>query len=162
MKLETLNETLISQDQILTEAFDNYARLQRIQDCVEAMSDPVFMEFYADEFDAICEALEYEFTLIEAALDDDHELLLERVERQFRRYGDKFVRQYRCTSGPKKGRLVASPEKCGMRKDPMKVRQGKKSARIKKGSRKRKTAITKSRANSKRVTRLNKVAKGAA
>lgn len=92
--------------------------------------------------------------------DGEVEDMLEAVQRQFRRYGDKFLRQYRCTTGAKAGRLVSSPEKCGIRKDPKKVRQGKKSARIKKGQRIRKTLFTKRKTQSKRLSRLNKVLRG--
>ena len=86
--------------------------------------------------------------------------IAEAVDRQFRRYGDKFLRQYRCTTGPKAGRLVTSPEKCGKRKDPKKVRQGKRSARVKKGIRVRKTLFTKRKTQSKRLTRMNNVLRG--
>lgn len=87
-------------------------------------------------------------------------MLAEAVDRQFRRYGDKFLRQYRCTTGPKAGRLVTSPEKCGKRKDPRRVRIGKRAARVKKGIRVRKTLFTKRKTASKRLTRLNKVLRG--
>lgn len=91
---------------------------------------------------------------------DDPEVIFEAVQRQFRRYGDRFLRQYRCTTGDKAGRLVTSPEKCGIRKDPRKVRQGKKSARSKKGQRIRKTLFSKRKVQSKRLSRMNKVLRG--
>ena len=91
---------------------------------------------------------------------DEISTIAEAVDRQFRRYGDKFLRQYRCTTGPKAGRLVTSPEKCGKRKDPKKVRQGKRSARVKKGIRVRKTLFTKRKTQSKRLTRMNNVLRG--
>lgn len=98
---------------------------------------------------------------MDADLDDGEiEKMLESVQRQFRRYGDKFLRQYRCTTGPKAGRLTTSPEKCGIRKDPRKVRQGKRSARLKKSIRVRKTLFTKRKTQSKRLSRLNKVLRG--
>ena len=98
---------------------------------------------------------------METALEEDEpEVVFEAVERQFRRYGDKFLRQYRCKSGPKRGRLVASPEACGKRKDPNRVRKGKAAARRKKGQRVRKTLFTKRRTQSKRLSRLNKVLRG--
>jgi hypothetical protein len=87
-------------------------------------------------------------------------VVAESVDRQFRRYGDNFLRQYRCTSGPKKGRLVASPDQCGKRKDPRRVRIGKKAARVKKGIRIRKSKFTKRKTQSKRLSRLNKVLRG--
>jgi len=84
------------------------------------------------------------------------------VTRQFKRYGNKFDRQYRCMSGPRKGRLVKNPQKCGMRKDPKQVRAGKKSSRVRKGERVRKTKLAKRRAPSRTVQRLNKRMRGEA
>lgn len=82
------------------------------------------------------------------------------VTRQFKRYGNTFKRQFRCMSGPRKGRLVVNPQKCGMRKDPKQVRAGKKSARIRKGERVRKTRLAKRKTPSKMVQRLNKRLRG--
>lgn len=82
------------------------------------------------------------------------------VTRQFKRYGNKFNRQYRCMSGPRKGRLVTDPMKCGKRKDPKQVRAGKKSSRVRKGERVRKTKLAKRRTPSKMVQRLNKRMRG--
>jgi len=93
---------------------------------------------------------------------NEYEAMLEKVDRQFRRYTgqDTLKRQYRCTTGPKAGRIVTSPEKCGIRKDPRRVRLGKKAARMKKGQRVRKTLFTKRKTTSKRLSRLNKVLRG--
>ena len=82
------------------------------------------------------------------------------VSRQFKRYGTEFKRQFRCMSGPKKGRVVASAKACGKRKDPLRVRIGRKSARIKKGQRVRKTLRTKRKTLSKILTRRNKALRG--
>jgi len=82
--------------------------------------------------------------------------LEEAAIRQFKRFGNAIKRQYRCTSGPKKGKIVASPQACGQRKDPRKVRHGKKVARMKKGVRIRKTKIAKKKTVSKMVNRMNK------
>jgi len=82
------------------------------------------------------------------------------VTRQFKRYGNTFKRQYRCMSGPRKGRLVTDPMKCGKRKDPKQVRAGKKSSRVRKGERVRKTKLAKRRSPSKMVQRLNKRLRG--
>ena len=82
------------------------------------------------------------------------------VTRQFKRYGNTFKRQFRCMSGPRKGRLVTDPQKCGMRKNPKQVRAGKKSARVRKGERVRKTKLAKRRTPSKMVQRLNKRLRG--
>jgi hypothetical protein len=93
---------------------------------------------------------------------DEYRTMLEKVERQFRRYSgqDTLKRQYRCTTGQKAGRIVTSPEKCGIRKDPMAVRRGKKASRMKKGQRVRKTQFTKRKTASKRLVRLNKAMGG--
>ena len=82
------------------------------------------------------------------------------VTRQFKRYGNTFKRQFRCMSGPRKGRLVVNPMKCGMRKNPKQVRAGKKSSRVRKGERVRKTKLAKRRTPSKMVQRLNKRLRG--
>tara|TARA_R110000851_G_scaffold147274_1_gene287128 strand:+ start:71 stop:568 length:498 start_codon:yes stop_codon:yes gene_type:complete len=98
--------------------------------------------------------------IAELTSSDEFGIIAEAVQRQFRRYGDKFLRQYRCTTGQKSGRMVSSPEKCGIRKDPRKVRQGKKAARAKKGQRVRKTLFTKRKTQSKRLSRMNKMMRG--
>lgn len=41
--------------------------------------------------------------------------------------GDKIVRRYRCSSGPRKGRLVSTPSGCSKRIDPKKRMQFKKT-----------------------------------
>jgi len=98
-----------------------------------------------------------EYEIVE---DLDEDLNEAHVKRQFRRYGDTFKRQYRCMSGSKKGLMVTSPESCGKRKDPRRVRIGKKASRVKKGIRVRKSKFTKRKTASKRLSRLNKVLRG--
>ena len=83
-----------------------------------------------------------------------------KIARQFKRYGNSFERQYRCMSGPRKGRLVKDPQKCGVRKDPKQVRAGKKGSRIRKGQRIRKTKLAKRRPPSQTVQRWNKRLRG--
>jgi len=87
--------------------------------------------------------------------DEEGNTLNEAAIRQFKRFGTVIKRQYRCTSGPKKGKMVATPSSCATRKDPKKVRHGRKVARMKKGVRIRKTLISKRKAVSKMVTRMN-------
>ena len=87
--------------------------------------------------------------------DEEGNVLNEGAIRQFKRFGTVIKRQYRCTSGPKAGKIAASPQACGQRKDPRKIRHGKKVARMKKGVRVRKTKIAKRKAVSKMVTRMN-------
>ena len=88
--------------------------------------------------------------------DEEGNVLNEAAIRQFRRFGTVIKRQYRCTSGPKKGKIVAKPQACGTRKDPRKIRHGKKVARLKKGVRVRKTRISKKKSISRMVIRMNR------
>lgn len=81
--------------------------------------------------------------------------LNEGATPSFKRDGSEIKRCYRCTSGPKKGKLVSDPKQCGKRKNPKKVRNGRKVAREKKGVRTRKTSITKRTTLSKLLKRLN-------
>lgn len=81
--------------------------------------------------------------------------LNEGAKPTFKRDGTEIKRCYRCTSGPKKGKLVSDPKQCGARKNPKKVRNGRKVAREKKGVRIRKTGITKRTTLSKLLKRLN-------
>ena len=87
--------------------------------------------------------------------DEDGEILNEAARRAFKRIGKEIKRRYRCTTGPKKGRVVANPIVCATRKDPRKVRHGRKVARSKKGVRLRKTKIMKRTAMSKLARRMN-------
>jgi hypothetical protein len=89
-------------------------------------------------------------------LADDGEVLSEAAIRQFKRVGQTIVRRYRCLSGPKKGKLVSSASACSQRKDPKKVRQGRKTMRTKAGVIKRKSQVSKKKAMSKLVTKMNK------
>jgi len=152
-------------DQIIQEAFDNYERLEILAEGIQIIKgdmDNLSKNISEREFNKLSNVLyemENEMFGLAKALEFNGSLIAESVDRQFRRYGDKFVRQYRCTTGSKSGRMVSSPEKCGIRKDPMKVRQGKKSARTKK-SRYRKIAFTKRKSQSKRLSRMNKALRG--
>lgn len=101
------------------------------------------------------EILVEECLVEEVFVDENGEVLTEGGLRQWKRIGKKLVRKYRCTSGKKKGKLVASPGKCGERKDPRKVRTGRKVMRSKKGIIQRKGKIAKRQQISKMVTRLN-------
>lgn len=87
-------------------------------------------------------------------------VLTEAAVRMYKKVGKEIKRKYRCTSGPKKGQPVTDPSKCAQRKDPKKIRQGRKNMRKGKATRKRKAKITKRTAKSKMVARLNKTLKG--
>lgn len=82
--------------------------------------------------------------------------LEEGVKRQYKKVGGKIQKRFRCTGGPKKGKLVAKPAVCFKRKDRDKVRRGKKLMRIKKKLIARKSKISKRRSVSKVITRMNK------
>ena len=66
---------------------------------------------------------------------DDHSAIAEGVSQIFRRQkGGKPTKGFRCTSGPRKGRIVAKPSTCFAKTDPVK------SAKIRK-KRQQKAAI---------------------
>jgi len=66
---------------------------------------------------------------------DDHSAITEGVSQIFRRQkGGKPTKGFRCTSGPRKGRIVAKPSTCFAKTDPVK------SAKIRK-KRQQKAAI---------------------
>ena len=51
----------------------------------------------------------------------DHSAIAEGVSQIFRRQkGKKPTKGFRCTSGPRKGRIVAKPSTCFMKTDPVK------------------------------------------
>jgi len=92
----------------------------------------------------------------EIYVDEDDNILSEAAIRQFKLMNKKITRKYRCMAGPKKGRLVAKPSGCATRKDPAKVRHGRKIMRSKKGIIKRKSKITKNKAMNKIVAKMNR------
>lgn len=89
-------------------------------------------------------------------VDEEGNILSEAAVRQFKRYGTTIKQQFRCTSGPKKGRIVATPGACGQRKDPKKVRHGRKIARQQKAVRIHKSKITRNKSMSKLAAKMNK------
>ncbi len=99
-----------------------------------------------------CEECMYE----EVFVDDAGEILSEAAVRQFKRVGKTITRKYRCMAGPKAGKLVSEPSACATRKDPKKVRHGRKVMRTKKGLIKRKSRVAKKTAMSKIVAKMNK------
>lgn len=160
MKLNTIiKEGVLTEEQNIAE--DAAYTIENIETMIEDIQEIRFIfengELNKKQLASIQAVLE---EIDELTDSEEISIIAEAVQRQFRRYGDKFVRQYRCITGPKAGRMVSSPEKCGLRKDPRRVRIGKRSARIKKGQRIRKTLFTKRKTQSKRLTRLNKVLRG--
>jgi len=88
--------------------------------------------------------------------EDGNEILDEAAVRQFKKQGNKLVKKFRCLSGPKAGKLVSNPSGCGVRKDPKKVRNGRKVMRQKGAIINRKGQISKKRAVSTQLKRINK------
>lgn len=107
-----------------------------------------------DNLEEDCQMVEVYYT------DATGNILTEAAQRMFKLIGKKIVRKYRCMSGPKKGKPVSDPSKCATRKDPAKVRQGRKNMRRGKATRKRKAKITKKTAKSKLARKLNAGLKG--
>ena len=105
------------------------------------------IEILVEECETCCE---------EVYIDNNGEILSEAAIRQWKRVGQTMTRKYRCLSGPKAGKLVSDPTSCAQRKDPKKVRQGRKVMRSKKGTISRKARVTKKKAMSKLVTKMNK------
>ncbi len=103
--------------------------------------------------DIFCPDCEYEIVYID---EDTGEIIEEGFVRQMKRVGTRLKKQYRCTTGPKKGKIAADPKACGKRKDPKKRRHGKKVARMRKGVRVSKTRRAKRQATSRLVTRINR------
>lgn len=94
-----------------------------------------------------------EYTII---TESEYNLLDEGAKRAYRRVDNKITQYFRCTSGPKKGKLASDPSKCGQRKDPKRVRHGRKVAQQKGAIRVRKTMNRKKTQSSKRVAQLNR------
>jgi hypothetical protein len=160
MKIDNITSSeMITENQVIAE--ESVLAIDEIETMIEDVQElrKIFLEndLSEDDMEIVNSILN---EIEELANSEEFDLIAEAVDRQFRRYGDKFVRQYRCTSGPKSGRMVVSPAKCGIRKDPLRVRIGKKSARMKKGSRVRKTLFTKRKTQSKRLSRMNAILRG--
>ena len=88
-------------------------------------------------------------------VDENDEILDEAAVRQWKRMGTTVIKKYRCLGGLKAGKLVSDPSKCVTRKDPKKVRHGRKVMRMKKGTIARKSKVSKKRSLSKLVRKMN-------
>jgi hypothetical protein len=74
----------------------------------------------------------------------DHSAIAEGVSQIFRRQKGKApTKGFRCTSGPRKGRIVASPSTCFMKVNPSKGAKIKKKRMMKAKTTGKKLAITK-------------------
>lgn len=83
----------------------------------------------------------------------DHSAIAEGVSQIFRRQkGKKPTKGFRCTSGPRKGRIVAKPSTCFQKTDPQKSAKIRKKRQQKAGIAGKKLAMTKrSGAGSRRL-----------
>ena len=83
----------------------------------------------------------------------DHSAITEGVSQILRRVKGKGIRQgFRCTSGPRKGRIVAKPSTCFMRRDPVKGAKIAKKRQLKAKQAGKAMAVTKrSRPGSQRL-----------
>ena len=88
-------------------------------------------------------------------VDESDNILSESAVRAFKREGQIIKKMYRCTFGPKEGKIVSEPGDCAKKKNKKRVKAGRIVARTKKGIRICKTAVAKQKAISKLVTRLN-------
>ena len=84
---------------------------------------------------------------------DDHSAITEGVSQILRRTKGKAPKQgFRCSSGPRKGRIVAKPSTCFLKTDPQKSAKIRKKRQAKAGIAGKKLAMTKrSGAGSKRL-----------
>ena len=84
---------------------------------------------------------------------EDHSAIAEGVSQILRRTKGKAPKQgFRCSSGPRKGRIVAKPSTCFMKTDPQKSAKIRKKRQAKAGIAGKKLAMTKrSGAGSKRL-----------
>lgn len=84
------------------------------------------------------------------------EIISEGVVQIWSRSGGKMVRKYRCTSGPRKNRIVSKPAVCTQPKKVGSIMSIKK-AKARRGSTIRvKTARTKRATGSRRIAKLNR------
>ena len=84
---------------------------------------------------------------------DDHSAIAEGVSQILRRTKGKAPKQgFRCSSGPRKGRIVAKPSTCFQKTDPQKSAKIRKKRQAKAGIAGKRLAMTKrSGAGSKRL-----------
>lgn len=92
--------------------------------------------------------------------EQEFDALDEGAKRAFKRSGNSLSHYFRCTTGPKAGKLASDPSKCGQRPDPKKVRHGRKVAKLKGSIRVRKTQMKKRTELSKRISNMNRQLQG--
>lgn len=102
-----------------------------------------------------CEIVEVNEQEFERILNNDVEFLTEAAKRAYKKDGTEIKRVFKCTSGPKKGRMVCNPLVCSIRKDPKRSKKAKISSRKNKSVRIRKSLMSKKQSISKLIRRLN-------
>jgi hypothetical protein len=80
----------------------------------------------------------------------------EGIRRAFKRIANRIKQQFRCTSGRKAGKVVASPNTCATKKDPKRIKAGRKSARLKKSVRIEKTKRAFKKPQTKQLIKMNR------
>jgi beta-lactam-binding protein with PASTA domain len=85
------------------------------------------------------------------------EEILENYKQVWARTGSGVKRKYRCTSGQKKGRVVAKPSTCGTGIKQKQSVRTKKTRRLQAPKQSIRRGMTVKRPTTKRVTRLNKI-----
>lgn len=82
--------------------------------------------------------------------------IIEGYKQVWGRSKKGLVRRYRCTDGPKKGRVVAKPSTCGTSVGQQKSANLKATRRTKGKAQGIKRSLTMKRPTSKRIQRMNK------
>ena len=87
---------------------------------------------------------------------DDHSAMAEGVSQILRRVKGKGLKTgFRCTSGPRKGRIVAKPSTCFMKRDPVKGAKIAKKRQLKAKQAGKAMGVTKrSRGGSRRLSKV--------
>lgn len=84
-------------------------------------------------------------------------MLLSEIVRAFVRHGKTIKKLFRCTAGPRNGRVVSEPIKCFARKKPVDLRNKLRKSAIRTAvKRKIKSKISRRKAIHFRLLRLNK------
>ncbi len=84
------------------------------------------------------------------------EEIIEGYKQVWGRNSKGLVRRYRCTDGPKKGRVVAKPSTCSTATSQSKSTTLKKTRRTKGKAQAVKRSVTMKRPTTKRIQRVNK------
>lgn len=84
------------------------------------------------------------------------EEIIEGYKQVWGRSKKGVVRRYRCTDGPKKGRVVAKPSTCGTRVSQQRSVNLKTTRRTKGKTQSIKRSLTMKRPTSRRIQKLNK------